>query len=81
MPYFEYVCNSNSGTVEAGVNLLTLVLPADFTLTRLESSNLAGPLYLEVEIKLKDVGTGEVTHNIIEPQFIIMVKNSPVTEV
>lgn len=75
-PYFEYVCSDHGGTAEAEVNLLTLVLPADFTITDLESSILAGPLYFETEVKLKDVETGEVLNNVIEPQFPIIVKNS-----
>lgn len=76
MPYFEYVCGDQGGTAEAEVNLLTLILPAEFTITNLESSSLAGSLYFEVEVKLKDVETEEVINTIIEPQFPIMVRNS-----
>lgn len=76
MPYFEYVCSDQGGTAEAEVNLLTLVLPADFTLLELDSSSIAGPLYFEAEVKLKDIETKEVVNTVIEPQFPIMVRNS-----
>lgn len=77
MPYFEYICSDQGGTAEAEVNLLTLVLPADFTITNLESSSLAGPLYFEAEVRLKDVeDPKEIINTVIEPQFPIMVRNS-----